>query len=146
MPSILWRTRGGSSRSPSTFTAATSTVGRAPNGISTLSRSARATLSGRIDFLKRPTPVGSPSADEPIAEGGIPLSDTAPRRRIPRDPTNDYTHEAAAARRTFVEQQTGVALEHVGRYSFEPNVLPGNIENFIGVAQVPIGVAGPLRI
>jgi hydroxymethylglutaryl-CoA reductase (NADPH) len=25
-------------------------------------------------------------------------------------------------------------------------VLPGNIENFVGVAQVPIGLAGPLRI
>ena len=27
-----------------------------------------------------------------------------------------------------------------------PAILPGNIENFIGVAQVPIGLAGPLRI
>ena len=25
-------------------------------------------------------------------------------------------------------------------------MLPGNVENFIGVAQVPIGLAGPLRI
>ena len=38
------------------------------------------------------------------------------------------------------------SLEHVGSYSFDPDVLPGNIENFIGVAQVPIGLAGPLRI
>jgi hydroxymethylglutaryl-CoA reductase (NADPH) len=34
----------------------------------------------------------------------------------------------------------------VAQYSFDPAILPGNIENFIGVAQVPIGVAGPLRV
>jgi hydroxymethylglutaryl-CoA reductase (NADPH) len=34
----------------------------------------------------------------------------------------------------------------VGRYSFDPSALPGNVENFLGAAQVPIGVAGPLRI
>ena len=30
--------------------------------------------------------------------------------------------------------------------SGNPSSLPGNIENFIGAAQVPIGLAGPLRI
>ena len=34
----------------------------------------------------------------------------------------------------------------MGRFSVDPATLPGNIENFIGVAQVPIGLAGPLRI
>lgn len=65
---------------------------------------------------------------------------------IPRDRDNDYTQEAARKRRAFVEEHTGVALEHVGRYSFDPGMLPGNIENFAGVAQVPIGLAGPVRI
>ena len=37
-------------------------------------------------------------------------------------------------------------LDDVGRFSLDPATLPGNIENFIGVAQVPIGLAGPLRI
>ena len=32
------------------------------------------------------------------------------------------------------------------RYSIDPAVLPGNVENFFGVAQVPIGLAGPLLI
>lgn len=68
------------------------------------------------------------------------------RQRIPRDPTNDYTAEAAAQRRAFVQAQTGVQLTHVGKISFDPSVLPGNIENFTGVAQVPIGIAGPIRI
>lgn len=69
---------------------------------------------------------------------------TAPK--IPRDRDNDYTNANATRRREFVTDQTGSNLSHVSKYSFEPSVLPGNIENFIGVAQVPMGVAGPLRI
>jgi hydroxymethylglutaryl-CoA reductase (NADPH) len=68
------------------------------------------------------------------------------RIRVPRDPDNDYTHDQAARRRRFIRERTGAELSHVGRYSFDPATLPGNIEQFIGAAQVPIGVAGPLRI
>ena len=66
--------------------------------------------------------------------------------KIPRDKQNDYTPEAASARREFAKSVTNADLEHVGNYSFDPSVLPGNIENFIGVAQVPIGLAGPLVV
>ena len=52
----------------------------------------------------------------------------------------------ALERREFVAQQTGTNLHHTGSYSFEPSVLPGNIENFMGVAQVPIGLAGPVLV
>jgi hydroxymethylglutaryl-CoA reductase (NADPH) len=68
------------------------------------------------------------------------------RARIPRDRQDDYTNEQAAERRRFIAEQTGSQLDHVGRHSFDPSVLRGNVENFVGVAQVPIGVAGPLRI
>ncbi len=37
-------------------------------------------------------------------------------------------------------------LEHVPYYSFDPQTLQGNVENFTGVAQVPIGFAGPITI
>jgi multimeric flavodoxin WrbA len=70
----------------------------------------------------------------------------ADRTPIPRDPQNDYTPEMAARRAEFLREKTGVELNHVRRQSFDPAVLPGNIENFLGVAQVPIGVAGPLRV
>src|SRR5579859_5488625 len=66
--------------------------------------------------------------------------------QVPRDRAADYTPDMAAHRREFLREQTGASLEHVGRFSFDPEVLPGNVENFTGVAQVPIGVAGPLRI
>jgi hydroxymethylglutaryl-CoA reductase (NADPH) len=68
------------------------------------------------------------------------------RVRIPRDPNDDYTSQAALRRREFVANQTGAGLNHVGRYSFDPSVVKGNIENFIGVVQMPIGIAGPLTI
>ncbi len=66
--------------------------------------------------------------------------------KIPRSRDDDYTRDMAEARRAFVHEKTGTALQHVGSYSFDPGVLPGNVENFMGVAQVPIGLAGPLRI
>ncbi|MBV9714532.1 MAG: hypothetical protein JOZ64_04070, partial [Solirubrobacterales bacterium] len=69
---------------------------------------------------------------------------TAPR--IPRNTDDDYTPESAASRRDFLRQQTDVSLAHVGAFSFDPGMLPGNVENFVGAAQVPIGIAGPLRI
>ncbi len=65
---------------------------------------------------------------------------------VPRDRDNDYTHEMAKRRRDFLREQTGADLDNVGKYSVDLDALPGNIENFVGVAQVPIGVAGPLLI
>jgi hydroxymethylglutaryl-CoA reductase (NADPH) len=71
----------------------------------------------------------------------------APNRApVPRDKENDYSHEMAVKRREFVSERTGAELSHVAMYSFDPAILPGNIENFAGVAQVPIGIAGPIRI
>jgi hydroxymethylglutaryl-CoA reductase (NADPH) len=70
----------------------------------------------------------------------------APRGKIPRERENDYTREAAQARREFIEERTGAQLEHVSSYSFDSSMLQGNIENFTGVAQVPIGFAGPLLV
>jgi hydroxymethylglutaryl-CoA reductase (NADPH) len=65
---------------------------------------------------------------------------------VPRDRQNDYTREAQQARAEFVKEMTGVELEHVTSYSFDPGILSGNVEQFLGVAQVPIGLAGPLLV
>src|SRR3954452_11745735 len=70
----------------------------------------------------------------------------AERKKIPRRPDGDHTREAADERREFVREQTGADLEHVSSYSFDPTTASGNIENFTGVAQVPIGLAGPLLV
>jgi hydroxymethylglutaryl-CoA reductase (NADPH) len=65
---------------------------------------------------------------------------------IPRDRDNDYTRAAAEARREFLAEETGASLEHVSAYSFDPELVQGNVEHFTGVAQVPLGVAGPLLV
>src|ERR671927_1272335 len=74
------------------------------------------------------------------------MSETRMRVPVPRDREDDYTREAAEARREFAEERTGASLEHVSSYSFDPGVLTGNVEQFVGVAQVPIGLAGPLLV
>lgn len=67
-------------------------------------------------------------------------------KKLPRNSGNDYTDEMARARREVVEAETGAALKHLGQYSIDPALLPGNIEGFSGVAQVPLGFAGPLLV
>jgi len=66
--------------------------------------------------------------------------------RIPRDAEDDYSEHMAETRRAFARDRTQQQLTHLAHYSLEPRALHGNIENFIGVAQVPIGLAGPLHI
>ncbi len=67
-------------------------------------------------------------------------------RRIPRDPTDDYSETAIQARQRFAEEFTGAELNHVKRYSFDPHLVKGNCEHFSGVAQVPLGFAGPIQV
>jgi hydroxymethylglutaryl-CoA reductase (NADPH) len=74
------------------------------------------------------------------------MATTDTSTKIPRDRDDDYTAEAVQARQEFVREQTGVELEHVPHYSFDPKLSAGNVEQLIGVAQVPIGLAGPLRV
>ncbi len=71
---------------------------------------------------------------------------TKTRNTIPRLKGDDYSAGIITERQDFVARETGVTLEHVRASSFDPAMLEGNIENAIGVAQVPIGLAGPLLV
>ena len=65
---------------------------------------------------------------------------------IPRDKVNNFTSEMMAKRQDFVAAQTGATPQHISAATFDPATLPGNIENPIGAAQVPIGLAGPMLV
>ena len=65
---------------------------------------------------------------------------------IPRDLENDYGDVIIRARQDFIREQTGAQLNQVSQYSFDAELTRGNIEHFTGVAQVPLGFAGPLLV
>ena len=65
---------------------------------------------------------------------------------IPRNRENDYSREQVAKRREFINKKTGAEMNTVSSYTIDPAVTQGNVENFIGTIQMPLGLAGPLRI
>ncbi len=79
--------------------------------------------------------------DDAITAGEAPK-----QAHIPRDNGDDYSESAIKARQQFVEEYTGAKLEHTAQYSFDPHITAGNAEHFTGVAQIPLGFAGPITI
>ena len=67
-------------------------------------------------------------------------------KSIPRSSDNDYDEDVVRQRQDFIEQQTPAKLKHTRQYSFDPQDMSGNIENLFGVAQIPVGLAGPLLV
>lgn len=66
--------------------------------------------------------------------------------RIPRSRTDDYSRQAIGERRDFVTRRTGAGLDSISSDTIDPRLTRGNIENFLGTIQVPLGLAGPLRL
>lgn len=65
---------------------------------------------------------------------------------IPRDKTDDYSEAAIKSRQQFVKEFSGAELNHITHYSIDPHTTAGNMEHFTGVAQIPLGIAGPITI
>ncbi len=65
---------------------------------------------------------------------------------VPRFKDQGYERELVDQRRSWAEEQTGARLEHVGAFTIPSEAWRGNIENPIGTAQMPLGVAGPLVV
>lgn len=65
---------------------------------------------------------------------------------VPRNPANDTLPDNIRQRQEYAQQFTQTTPTPLTNYAFDPAVVQGNCEQFIGVAQVPIGLAGPLRI
>lgn len=71
----------------------------------------------------------------------------AGRRRFHDLPPDLSADEAASVRRRAVEELNDVDLRHIGDYSLDAErASTRHCENFIGAAQVPLGVVGPLRV
>ncbi|HMQ49633.1 MAG TPA: hydroxymethylglutaryl-CoA reductase [Saprospiraceae bacterium] len=66
--------------------------------------------------------------------------------KIPRNEDDDYSPEIIKTRQHFIEGFAQNKLEHISHYSFDPHITQGNCEHFVGVAQIPIGLAGPIKI
>lgn len=55
--------------------------------------------------------------------------------------------KTVARRREALEKNLGISLENIGNYSLDEDFASSrNCENMIGVVQIPLGVAGPLKI
>ncbi len=66
--------------------------------------------------------------------------------KIPRSITDNYSGEIVEERINWLQKKTELELSGITEYSISPQDTRGNIENFIGIAQVPVGLAGPLKI
>ncbi|HSL83741.1 MAG TPA: hydroxymethylglutaryl-CoA reductase [Thermoanaerobaculia bacterium] len=64
--------------------------------------------------------------------------------QLPRDLP---AHEAAEIRRHAIEAISGASLEKTGAYALDDTrAACRNCENFVGAAQVPVGVVGPVSV
>ncbi|GDX81324.1 hypothetical protein LBMAG42_31350 [Deltaproteobacteria bacterium] len=69
------------------------------------------------------------------------------RARLPRiEPAKHYTQEAVDTRLDWLRRTTGAELQNIDTHAFRIESLAGNVENFVGAVQVPLGIAGPIRV
>lgn len=69
-----------------------------------------------------------------------------PDQLVPRFTDQGYAAADVASRLKWLEQAAGVALPHVSANSIPTRLMRGNVENPIGSVQMPLGIAGPLKI
>ncbi len=87
---------------------------------------------------------------EPFGAMSIEFSDhvmsrLASRPSVPRL-DDDQSDAAVAARRDFLTEVAGFRPSHLFATSIPTEATRGNVEMLVGAAQVPVGLAGPLRI
>ena len=94
-----------------------------------------------LEFQASPFGAVSFSFEDSLAEL------TEPRRGgIPHDPDDDCSRPIVEERLRFTESTAGVTLRHLPHYAFDPAATRGNVESFVGVAHMPVGLPGTLRV
>jgi hydroxymethylglutaryl-CoA reductase (NADPH) len=66
--------------------------------------------------------------------------------KIPRIYKDDYSRKAIEQRLDFIKSFTGKDPKYIHESIKDTSVYQGNIEHLTGFAQVPLGIAGPIRI
>jgi hydroxymethylglutaryl-CoA reductase (NADPH) len=67
-------------------------------------------------------------------------------KKFLRNKATTYTAEMIQSRREWLAELTHTQLKHLAHFSEDPEDFKGKIECPIGVAHVPVGISGPLRI
>lgn len=71
----------------------------------------------------------------------------AGKRQLHELPSNLPADEAARLRRAALESMRGVTLARTGDYTLDAaRAASRHCENFIGAAQIPVGITGPLSV
>jgi hydroxymethylglutaryl-CoA reductase (NADPH) len=69
------------------------------------------------------------------------------RRRLHQLSGELSAEEQAEVRRRALERMKSAALEHIGHFSLDAErAASRHCENFIGIAQIPLGITGPIRV
>ena len=66
--------------------------------------------------------------------------------KLPKNSKNNYSENAIKDRVSFLSKRCGSKIRYLQSSIIDPKLSKGNIENIIGFAQVPVGVAGPLKV
>jgi hydroxymethylglutaryl-CoA reductase (NADPH) len=82
----------------------------------------------------------------PVSTLAAAVLESEPLDLVPRMRAQGYASSDVDRRRQWLEAKIGCRLAHVSTYSIPSEHMRGNIENPIGAAQIPLGVAGPLLI
>jgi hydroxymethylglutaryl-CoA reductase (NADPH) len=86
-------------------------------------------------------------APAPLTREELVSSLARGERRFHEIPKDLSAEEAAEIRRQALEEMTRTPLSNIGHHSLDvQRASHRNCENFIGVAQIPMGVVGPLRV
>src|ERR1700733_5496650 len=87
------------------------------------------------------------TASAPLSREELVRALVSGERRFHEIPKDLSAEEAAAIRREALGEITSSPLANIGHHSLDvQRASHRNCENFIGVAQIPMGVVGPLPV
>ncbi|HEV8578877.1 MAG TPA: hydroxymethylglutaryl-CoA reductase (NADPH) [Thermoanaerobaculia bacterium] len=91
--------------------------------------------------------IANPVSSVPLTREELVRSLVEGERRFHELPKDLPAEEAAEIRRLALGEMTSTPLANIGHHSLDvQRASRRNCENFIGVAQIPMGVVGPLRV